>query len=275
MSDDEPMPGRRPAQWVCGIVSVLFFWGLVVWLAPQLRPLRVPTVYALLPVAFALFAFASAFAHAGRDTLPAVPLVAGLALFIGGSVADIYATLAHTPDLKREANPVIRELLDTGHPIEFVYAYGLTGQALWILAGVALWVGLLRHRTDLVRHMPATGSLLAYLKAGTGGRDLTYRQWLCPLRWNELPRPVPFVCGTAIVWVGISLLRYYAAAEWYQLVRPTFWNRVTVFFAILVVVCVAYARWLRTARRALPEPEPLALALKTEILDLPPDGNDQ
>jgi hypothetical protein len=277
MSDDEPMPGHRAAQWVSGLLAGVFLWGILVWAVPQMRPLRVPTVYALVPVALALLGFACEFAARGRDKVHPVALVAGVLFLLSASAADIYATLTHSPDLKREANPVLRALLDSGHSLDFVYAYGVASQALWILVGVVLWVAFLRHRTDLVRHMPADGSLLAYLKAGTGGRDLTYRQWLCPFTWSELPRAVPFACWAAVAWIGIGLLRFYAAAEWYRFVQPTVTNRVVACSAFLVIVCAAYALWLRLARRALPEPEPEPLPLSDEpgeILDLPPDGTN-
>jgi uncharacterized membrane protein YidH (DUF202 family) len=279
MAYDEPMPGHRAAQCVSAILVVVFVWGLAVWLVPQLRPFRVQTVLALVPAGIALLGFAVAFAAAGRDNVPLVPLVVGLLVILGGSAADIYATVAHSPDLKREANPVLRVLLDSGHSLDAVYIFALSTQVLWVLAGAALWVGLLRHRTDLVYHMPATGSLLAYFKAGTGGRDLTYRQWCCPFTWSELPRAGPFICWFASAWLGIGLLRYYAAAEWYRLVQPTIPNRVVVCSVLFLVVCIAYPLWLRTARRALPEPELewelLPFADEFEVLELPPDAEEE
>lgn len=57
--------------------------------------------------------------------------------------------------------------------------------------------------------------------------------------------------------VAIGVARFYAAAEWYRLVTPTVPNRVIAAAVILLVLCVAYAAWLKAARRALPEPAPL------------------
>ncbi|MBA4065224.1 MAG: hypothetical protein C0501_16235 [Isosphaera sp.] len=253
VSPDDPMPGRTAARWLSGILVAMILWVLAVWLAPQLRPLRVPTVYAVLAAGGVVLVLAVRFAAAGRDRTPVGPLLAGWAVWFGGAAADILATVTHTPDLAREANPLIRALLDAGWPVDAVYAYGAVSQAVFVAVGAVLWVAFLKHRTDLVRLMPPSGSLLAYFKAGTGARELSYRQWLCPLTAAELPWGYHYACWGAVCFVGIGAARFYAAAEWHRLVEPTVANRVVAGTVMLLVVCVAYAWWLKAARRALPD----------------------
>lgn len=258
-SPDYAMPGRTAARWLSGILVAAVLWTLTVWLVPKLQPLRVPTVYGVLAATGVVLVLAVRFAAQGRDRVPFLGLLAGWAVWFGGSAADIGATIAHTPDLKREANPLIRSLLDSGITIDAVYAFGVVSQAVFIAAGAVLWVALLKHRTDLVRSMPPAGSLLAYLKAGTGGRELSYRQWLCPLTASELPWGYHYACWGGACFIAIGVARSYAAAEWYRLVFPTVPNRLIAGTAIVLVLCVVYAAWLKAARAALPEPAALSL----------------
>jgi hypothetical protein len=265
MTPTGTMPGRTAARWFCGIIVIAFLWWLAVVLVPRLRWLEVPTLYALVPVGVVALVLAVVFRAAGRTSAPAGARVAGWAVIIGGSAADIFATVWHSPTLTREANPILRGLLDSGHSLALVYGYALVIQALGIVGACVTWDALLRHRKELAALMPAAGSLLAYFKAGTGGRHLSYRQWLCPLRWNDLPEGYAYACWAGACGVGICLARFYAAAEWYRIVLPTASNRVIAGGILLLLLCVSYAAWLRSARRALPEPESDELPVAEEL----------
>src|SRR5947199_376264 len=84
------------------------------------------------------------------------------------------ATVTHSPTLRREANPVLRRLLNNGVALEWVFLFGGIMQILFVSLTMVLWLGLLKHRHTLAATMPPSGSLLEYFKAGTGGRKLSY-----------------------------------------------------------------------------------------------------
>jgi hypothetical protein len=97
--------------------------------------------------------------------------------------------------------------------------------------------------------MPPSGSLLAYLKAGMGGRELSYRQWICPLAYADLPWANHVVWSVGALFVAVSVYRFYLALEWYG-VAPLYPLAVR-FIApsvVLLVACGWYAAWLRGAR---------------------------
>jgi hypothetical protein len=250
---DNAMPGRKAACWLTGVIVTEFLILVSVALTPQLRSLLIPCLYTIIPAGVVVFALSILFAASGRDTIPVYGLLAGWAALLSGSAADIYATLTHSPDLAREANLLLRALLDSGLSLDLVFAYGAATQFLMIGIGMTLWIAFLKHRTSFLRLMPPRGSILTYFKAGTGARELTYRQWLCPLRWEELPWGYHYACWAAVCFVYIGLARFYPAAEWYQLVSPTITNRVIAGSLLLVLLCGGYGVWLKLARQRLPE----------------------
>jgi hypothetical protein len=245
------LPGRRLA--VVTVTSmVLAVLAIVAVFLPQARPIVVPLCASMVPQFAIALAAALPLAVLGESNVPVLPLLAGWAVVLGGAGCDVYATLKHSPDLAHEANPVIRGLLDNGLSLEQVYLFGAILQALFVGLTMVLWLGLLKHRHTLVATMPPRGSLLAYLKAGTGGRELSYRQWCCPLTYSELPCAYHFAWWTGVAFVGASAYRFYLALEWYQVV-PT--HPLGVRFiaptVVLFVTCWLYALWLRSSRASL------------------------
>jgi hypothetical protein len=217
---------------------------------PQARPAIVPLCVGLAPLFVVALAAAVRLAMAGREVAPAAPLVAGWAVILGGAGCDIFATVTHSPDLAREANPVLRGLLDNGVPLAQVYLFGALVQVLFIGLAMFLWLAFLKHRLTLAATMPPRGSLLAYLKAGTGGRELNYRQWLCPLSYSDLPWAYHLALGTGVMFVAASAYRFYVALEWYG-VAPLSPLRVRLLApaVVLLATCWWYAAWLRGAAR--------------------------
>jgi hypothetical protein len=244
------LPGRRLAQ-VAVTSIVLGFFALVAVFLPQARPAIIPLCASLVPLFAVALAAAVPLALTGKGTAPVVPLVAGWAVILGGAACDVSATVTHSPDLAREANPVLRGLLDNGVSLEQVYLFAAVLQVLFVGLAMVLWLGLLKHRHTLAGTMPPPGSLLAYFKAGTGGRELSYRQWLCPLAYADLPWAYHLAWWTAVALVGVSAYRFYLALEWYG-VAPMhpLWVRFIVPSVLLLVTCWWYAAWLRRAGRA-------------------------
>ena len=93
---------------------------------------------------------------------------------------------------------------------------------------------------------------MAYFKAGTGGGDLSYRQWLCPLAYADLPSAYHLAWWTAVAFVGTSVYRFYLALEWYGVapLQPL-WVRFVAPSILLVLTCWWYAAWLRSGRARL------------------------
>jgi hypothetical protein len=244
------LPGRRFAQ--VAMTSVfLGIFGVIAVFLPQARLAVVPLCIAFIPLFAVALVAAVPLAMAGRDAAPAVPLVAGWAVILGGAACDIFSTVSHSPDLAREANPVLRGLLDNNVALEQVYLFGGIIQLLFAGLAIVLWHGLLKHRHTLAATMPASGSLLAYFKAGTGGRELSYRQWLCPLVYADLPWAYHLAWSIGVMFVGVSVYRFYVALEWYGVapVHPL-WVRFLVPSVLLLATCWLYAVWLRGARIA-------------------------
>jgi hypothetical protein len=242
------LPGRRLAQ-VVVMTIMLGFFGLIVLFLPQTQAGVVPVCLSMVPLFGVALAAAIPLAAAGAEDAPTVPLLAGWAVILGGAACDIYATVSHSPNLAREANPVLRGLLDNGVSLEQVYLFAAVGQVLFIGLAMVLWLGLLKHRHTLVATMPPRGSLLAYFKAGTGGRELSYRQWLCPLTYRDLPWAYHLTWWTAVVFVSLSAYRFYLALEWYE-VAPLnpLGARLIAPSLLFVATCWCYAVWLRDAR---------------------------
>ncbi len=63
-----------------------------------------------------------------------------------------------------------------------------------------------------------TRSPLAFLKAATGGADLTCAQWLLPLRRSEFPDTTYAVWVVAVVLLAGGVDRWYLGLEWYGLI---------------------------------------------------------
>src|SRR5262245_60354532 len=117
------LPGRRLAV-VAVTCIVLTVFGIVAVVLPQLRPWVVPLCLSLVPLLAVALVAAVPLAAIGEDDAPAGPLLAGWAVVLGGAACDVYATVTHSPDLAREANPVIRGLLDNGVSLTQVSMFG-------------------------------------------------------------------------------------------------------------------------------------------------------
>lgn len=218
---------------------------------------RVLTTYLLPVFGGVTLAVLIRFARQGGPLRWTPGVIAGFLFIVGGALLDVTVTLTKSPDLVLEANPYVRALLDSQHPLWFVYLHlGLT-QLPFVLVFCMFWAAFLRHRPMLLREIDAVHprSPLEFLKAATGGGRLSYRQWLMPLHRAEFPL---FYCTLwAIVLsvvFGITLFRYYAALEWLDVFAPQFAARVLVLMVglcgALVIYFVALERHYRAFRTA-------------------------
>ena len=183
------LPGRRPevARWIALALPVILAAALVL---------------------------AIRIARKGESSTPIGLALLGFAFVAGGALFDVVATLSRSPDLRLEANPIARLFLDSGESLTFVFIYAAVCQTMLVLTICALWNGVLKHRSFLIESVRGCHSPLLLLKATTGGRFLTWQQWLIPFR-----RPVPpdarfVVCMLGPALVAGSAYRWYLGLEW-------------------------------------------------------------
>jgi hypothetical protein len=252
------MPGNDEAR----ALLVLGFAGaaaIIPIFQPHLLPgLAVPAAY-VLPLVLAVgLGLTIRLANIGTADAPQSLLFCGTVWVVGGFAFDMTATMLHTPDLRQEANPIARSLLDTGHALPFVLIYGLVGQGLYALILCTLWAALLRHRQALTASLSGFHSPLLFLKAATGGADCTWRQWTLPLRFSELPWAYYVAWILAVVFLAGVADRWYLGLEWFSLVPRVRW---VVIVVAVVAGLVFYLVWLwRASRDMIPAEQAAAAA---------------
>lgn len=236
------LPGTREAK-----ALLLLFCTAVALLIPLFSFKFVPllALFAVYATPFLLvisLPFVMRLQRSGNLSVPVYPALLGVILIVVGGLFDVTATLVHTPDLKREANLLARALLDSGHPLTVVLLFGFLCQILLLLVLCELWLALLRHRLILAESLRGFQSPLLFMKAATGGADLTWRQWMLPLRFSELPRAYhTFWAGTATLLVAGTVDRWYLGLEWFKLVPRIRWY-VATLAATSGLLC--YLTWL-------------------------------
>lgn len=230
-----------------GWVTTDVVYGLLV---DQTR-LRLLTTY-LLPAFAAAVLFALwRFGLQGTGRAHPAAFAAGGSFLIAAAGCDLFVTFRSDPYLNLEGNPYIRSLLDTTrHPYWLVYALVVATQGLFVGAFVTAWWAFLRHRDAIAGSVRAAAprSCPEFLKAATGGGGLTYRQWLFPLRPAEIPDPYHSVWPAALaVSFGTSLLRFWLAGEWLDVVPAGASLRGAVLGIGVCGTMFAYFAWLARA----------------------------
>jgi len=252
-----PLSPLRAVFAACGVTLGWLAADLAYGFLVDPHRLRLLTTY-LLPF-FAALVLMSVW-RLGRDVAGAaspLELFLGGLFVVGAASLDLVVTVRSDPFLSLEGNPYIRVLLDvTEHSYRFVYALVALTQALFVTAFVAAWWAFLRHRHTITSKVQAANAKgwLAFVKAATGGGNLTYRQWLLPFRPEEIPDPYMSVWPAALAaCFGTSLFRYWAAAEWMRLVPTETWLRYAVLTVGVGGTLAAYYGWLawRWRRSAL------------------------
>lgn len=225
-------------------------WPIDMW------RLHLYTAYSLPAIGLLMLVLLDRLVSQGETRLPKLVTWCGAAFIVGGALCDISVTVACSPDLAMEGNPYVRVLIDSQHPLAFVYAHALITQSLYITLFCGLWLGFLRHRQTIADTISASGPVgwFGFLKAATGGAHLTTRQWLVPLRMSEVPLLYHYVWLVAIpVVFGISLFRWYAALEWLGFVEPAFSTRFLVVVHGVFSTLVLYFLTMWRLSRPLPQ----------------------
>jgi len=177
------------------------------------------------------------------DPLPITPFVLGFLFMAGGAALDGIATLVNSPTLDREGNPISRVLLDSGHSVSFVIAYGILAQVLWVILICILWAAFLKHKNAylaLVKEKNARSGW-DFIKAALGGAHLSWRQFLLPLKIKEFPTSYYWFWMFPVLFVGISLHRWYLGFVWMGMIN---FSSFGVALISSVLAFVAYLVWL-------------------------------
>ncbi|HNE06588.1 MAG TPA: hypothetical protein PLT08_18810 [Anaerolineales bacterium] len=178
-----------------------------------------------------------------QSELPLIPFTIGVIFIIGGAVFDMVVTVIVSSDLKLEANPIARLLLDSGYSIVLVYSYGLLAQFLLVALYCVMWASFLRH-CDVIT-APANSmsiSFLDYFKATHGGDHLSWRQFMFPVKMSELPKIYYMIWFFVVVVVGgASQVRWYLGLEWLN-VAVGYRTQIAIFSSVLFMV--GYEVWL-------------------------------
>lgn len=233
------------AAWrkVESFVGIPFSQSLYQRLPSDAWRLHLYTAYSLPAVGLVALILLDRLVNQGMTRLPWGITFCGGLFIVGGAVLDMAVTVAHSPNLELEGNPYVRILLDSQHPLPFVYLHALFTQSLYITLFCGVWIGFLRHRQIIVDTISVSSpnSWLDFVKAATGGPHLTVRQWLFPIRLSEAPLLYHYVWLIAIpVVFGISLFRWYAAMEWIGVVEPSDYTRPLVIVHGVVSTLVLY-----------------------------------
>jgi hypothetical protein len=248
------LPGNSEAKALILLFPAAMLWGILVFSLDRFPAAVIPTAYAVPFLLVVCLFFAVSLFRRGTSTVSLPFLLIGWLFIVGGVLLDVTATLIHTPDLANEGNVLARTLLDSGHDLTFVYVYGAIAQTLVVLFLSALWFAFLRHRTALVESIPRASSFPVFLKASTGGAQLSWRQWLCPLRSADLPWSYHLQWWLAILLIAGCVDRWYLALEWWQGISGFRWQVLGFGWTLATIL---YFRWLWRATR-LEEPHELA-----------------
>ena len=243
MTANEPArpPGNNEARYLLLITVCTVSWGCAVLLLDPLTSFRVPTTYVLPPVLGVALLIAIRLARMGTAPLPRSLASLGVLFIVGGAAFDMIATAIHTPGLEQEANPIARTLLDSGHPVQFVYGYAVIAQALWLGLTCTLCLALFTHRNMLISSIGDHPTFLAFLKAAAGCGHLTWRQWLIPIKWSELPRAYHLLWILTVLHIAGCTDRWYLGLTWFGLAPPIRW---VVWIVSVAIGLAVYIGWL-------------------------------
>ena len=216
------------------LLLVLLAMSGVFWKASSLDA-RTAVAYGLPFVALGFLWLACCAARFGPNPAHRLALVIGLLVILGGIVFDIGATIYHSPNLSRESNPVARFLLNGGHSLPFVYAYGFVVQAA--LAGILsmLWWGYLRNYQRWLNcalvHRPA--SFAAFVKACAGGGDLPWARFLFKIKPKDPIAAYQMLWFIALLILPVVSDRWYWGMRWFEWVPEI---ESTVRFAACIIL---------------------------------------
>lgn len=187
------------------IVAVLFSLGFY---TPYLRAFRIPLVF-LLPV-FCIYCIGLAMIMVRKAVppLPRLPLIIGLLVTVGGLAFQGFVAVIKEARV-REINLISRSLLDSGYSENFIAIYGIITDIAFVVLICAMWAAFLKHKDTIIALAKNNNdkSWLGFFKAAMGGAHLSWRQFILPLKMNELPKSyyLVWILAFYLFWTSLSL----------------------------------------------------------------------
>lgn len=232
---DRKPPGNAEARVMLSLVLIVGVALIFVIAIPDRFPrTAIVVTYGLVLSMIPTVVIAARFAGKGTEPVRHGIAATGIVYLAGGAMFDMFATIRHSPNLELEGNVLARTLLDSGHSLGFVYTYAFLGQSLLITIMCTFWVALIRHR-DILRNSIDNRSALRFFQTATGGRDLTFRQWLIPLRMSELPHAYHLFWIAYIMLFAGAIDRWYLGCQWYGLFSLNRWVLLITAFGVGLV----------------------------------------
>lgn len=233
-------PYAKLFQWLIVIFGALIG---IIYFTEASPAAQIPFAYAIPLFEMVGISLMAALYLQGSAKPPALPLWLGVAVIVGGAFFDMLTTVVKSPNLTLEGNPIARALLDGGYSLSFVYGYGLFAQILAMTLGCMMWAVFLRHKKTLIASAknPGTKSYLDFTKVAFGGEDLSWRQFLFPLKISEFAKSYHTTLAFNALWVGLTPYRWYLGFEWLSGINA---YRTHVTILLLLAFAIGYLLWL-------------------------------
>jgi hypothetical protein len=255
--DDQVLRATTPAVVILLLVVALFL-AVLPFLLGDLWHLREYAAFALFVPSVGLVAGCLWFVRTAPIPAPRWLCYAGCVFVLGGIAFDLFSTLLHSPGLEREANVVARYLLDSGHSLGFVYAFGAVGQLCVALVLCGLWIAFVKHLPAYLGSSYAAGhsSFLSFVKAAMGSGKLTWWQVffsVTAMRRVSWYHVLCFAIPFGVLFGGLH--RWYLALHWFGMFHQV--PRAAAIAIMIAAYFVVYILWLfsmyrRIQRTSLP-----------------------
>ena len=204
-------------KWIS--ITIFILWITSSFILVKKPMIQLTIIFCIIPQLIALNILSFQLLSKARNPLAWKTFIAGCIFMIGGAFFDIAATIYHTPDLKREANPIVRFLFANGFSISFIYIYGIIAQFLTILWGVLLWAAFIRHRTlwlDTVMLLEPK-SFAAFIRFSFSGKPFGIIDFLIPFG-KKRSKKISFIFWIIIpAVVGLYFHRWLLGFHWFNL----------------------------------------------------------
>ena len=135
------------------------------------------TVLCMLMLAGVTLYYSIRLYHVIPGIVPLLALCGGIVLAVGGSIADMLATVLCSPDLSKEGNPIILTLLSNNCSIWFIYLVTLFYQILKVSITLYLWASFLKIYPSMVKSIPYV-NFFTTLKWLMGAGKMSFSEFL-------------------------------------------------------------------------------------------------
>ena len=222
------------------ILAILFILGFYI---PYLRAFRIPLVF-LLPI-FCIYCIGLAVIMVRKAVLPLLrfPLIIGLLVTVGGLAFQGFVAVIKESGV-REINLISRSLLDSGYSENLITIYSVITEIAFVVLICVLWAAFLKHKETIIALAKKNNnekSRLGFFKAAMGGAHLSWRQFILPLKMNELPK------SYYLVWILAFYLFWTSLSLWYPGLHRLGLVSLPPYLVLIIMIVapfISYLLWL-------------------------------